>query len=133
MLPKLEANQRLRELGRALGSLQTPIPVRGTADPRKTDRPDAVAVNAAQADVLLARVSALSSVVASTPAAQPWDDVDTFLATALTADLALLAANFRWLSFAFADRMRLARLALDEATAALEDAGGVPTAAPEPD
>ncbi len=87
-------------------------------------------MNAAQADVLLARISGLRTAVEAAGQTADWDAIDTFLAQALTADLAFLAANFRWLSFAIGDELRFARGALDDAAAALEEAGGLPSTEP---
>ena len=87
-------------------------------------------MNVAQADVLLARISGLAAAVEAAGDSKEWDEVDTFLARALTADLAFLAANFRWLGYMAAEQRRMSRRDLDAATAALEDAGGLPEGTP---
>ncbi len=125
--PPEGADRRLRVLARGFEALAVPISTPGEGDPRKPDRPDAVAMNLAQADVLLTRIAGLAGAVEAAGDSKDWDDVDTFLARALTADLAFLAANFRWLGFMAADQLRLARRDLDDVAAALEAAGGLPS------
>ncbi len=119
-------DRRLRALSKAFGALAVPISISREADPRTADRPDAVEMNMAQADVLVTRISGLAHAVRAAGESPDWDAVDTLLARSLTADLAFLAANFRWLGVTAAEQLRLARQDLDDAAAALDDAGGLP-------
>ncbi len=76
---------------------------------------DALRANADQADLLLARIAIVTDTLREAGVPAAWSASDPFLARALLADLALTAANFRWLSGTIRTQVDKAKKALEEA------------------